>query len=117
MLALVVVITPVGLVLFRFNLSDHPYGFAITMSLGMLGYAAIGTLFSAATSSSSLQGGLLAMLVFPLTLPVVITSTLIMKQLFREGGELNLNGLAILAAFDIVALVGSWIVFELVLEP
>lgn len=117
MFSLAVVITPVGLVLFRFNLSEHPYGFALTMALGMLGYAAIGTLFSAAISSTSLQGGLLAMLVFPLTLPVVIASTLIMKQLFREGGELNLNGIAMLAAFDILAIVGSWIVFELVIEP
>lgn len=117
MFALAVVVTPVGLVLFRFDLSEHAMGFALVMVLGMTGFAAIGTLFSAAVSSTRLQGGLLAMLVFPLTLPMVIASTLMMRELFELDGELSGSGLAILGAFAIVALVGSWVVFELVLEP
>ena len=117
MLALAVVVTPVAIVLFRFDLSDHPYAFAIVMTLGMIGFAAIGTLFSAAVSSTRLQGGLLAMLVFPLSLPVVIASTQMMRQLFEQGGDLGGSGLALLIAFDVVFLVVSWLVFELVLEP
>ena len=117
MFALAVVVTPVAIVLFRFDLSAHPLGFALIMALGMVGFAAVGTLFAAAVSSTRLQGGLLAMLVFPLTLPVVIVSTQMMRRLFQEGEPLGGTGLATLLAFDVIFLVLSWVVFELVLEP
>ena len=117
MFALAVVVMPVAIVLFRFDLSAHPLGFALIMALGMVGFAAVGTLFAAAVSSTRLQGGLLAMLVFPLTLPVVIVSTQMMRRLFQEGEPLGGTGLATLLAFDVIFLVLSWVVFELVLEP
>ena len=117
MFALAAVVTPVAILLFRFDLSAHPWGFAVVMVLGMTGFAAVGTLFAAAVSSTRLQGGLLAMLVFPLSLPVVIVSTQMMRQMFEQGEELGGTGLATLLAFDIIFLVVSWLVFELVLEP
>ena len=117
MFALAVVITPVAIVLFRFDLSAHPFGFALVMALGMIGFAAVGTLFAATVSSTRLAGGLLAMLVFPLTLPIVIASTQIMRTLFQEGGALSTSGLLILVAFDVIFLVVAWLIFELVLEP
>ena len=115
--ALAAVITPIGVLLFRFDLSAHPLGFVAVMALGVVGYAAIGTLFAAAVSSSSLQGGLLAVLIFPLSLPVIITSTQTMRTLFGPAGSLNESGIAILIAFDLVFLALSWLAFELVLEP
>lgn len=123
MLALAVVVTPVAIVLFHFDLAGHAPGFALVMLLGMTGFAAVGTLFAAAVSSTRLQGGLLAMLVFPLALPVVITSTQLMRRLFQDapqgegGGGLAGTGVATLVAFDVIFLAVSWIVFELVLEP
>jgi heme exporter protein B len=117
MFALALVVTPVAILLFRFDLSAHPGGFALVMALGMTGFAAVGTLFAAAVSSTRLQGGLLALLVFPLSLPVVITSTQLMRRLFEQGEALSLSGLATLIAFDLIFLVVSWLVFELVLEP
>ena len=115
--ALAVVITPVAIVLFRFDLSAAPVSFAVVMILGITGFAAVGTLFSAAVSSTRFQGGLLAMLVFPLSLPVVIVSTQMMRAIFEKGEPLGGQGLATLGAFDIIFLVMSWLVFELVLEP
>ena len=115
--ALAVVITPVAIVLFRFDLSAAPISFAVVMFLGITGFAAVGTLFSAAVSSTRFQGGLLAMLVFPLSLPVVIVSTQLMRAIFEKGEPLGGQGLATLGAFDIIFLVMSWLVFELVLEP
>jgi heme exporter protein B len=117
MLALAAVITPIAIVLFRFDLSSHPIPFAAVIALGMIGFAAIGTLFAAAVSSTRLQGGLLAMLVFPLTLPVVIVSTQLMRRLFETGESLSGLGMTTLIAFDLVVLAVGWIVFELVLEP
>ncbi|UCD76161.1 MAG: heme exporter protein CcmB [Phycisphaerales bacterium] len=117
MFVLALVVTPVAILLFRFDLSTHPWGFVIVMALGMTGFAAIGTLFAAAVSSTRLQGGLLALLVFPLSLPVVHASTQMMRKMFEEGEALSGGGLATLLAFDLMFLALSWFVFELVLEP
>lgn len=116
-IGLALVVTPVAMTLFRFDLSEHPLAFIIVMSLGVTGFTAVGTLFSAAVSSTRLQGGLLAMLVFPLSLPVVIMSTQLMRKVFEEGVPLTSTGIATLCAFDIIFLIVSWLVFELVLEP
>jgi heme exporter protein B len=117
MAALALVVTPVAVLLFRFDLSGHLPGFALVMVLGMLGFAAIGTLFAAAVSSTRLQGGFLAMLIFPLCLPLVIVSTQMMRQFFGTDGSLPGTGLITLVAFDLIFIVVSWIVFELILEP
>lgn len=117
MFALALVVTPAAMVLFGFDLSAAPGAFILVMSLSMVGFAAVGTLFATAVSSSRLQGGLLAMLVFPITLPLVITSTQLLLKVFRDGQELPLGGVGVLAAFDVIFLVASWLVFELVLEP
>lgn len=117
MLALAAIVTPVAIVLFRFDLSAHPVAFAAVMLAGMTGFAAVGTLFAAAASSTRLQGGLLALLVFPLSLPLVIVTTQMMRRLFAVGGELSGAGVATLVAFDAVFLVLGWLVFEILLEP
>lgn len=117
MAALAIVVTPIAIALFRFDLSEAPGSFALVMALGMLGFAAVGTLFAAAVSSSRLQGGLLAMLVFPLCLPIVILSTQVMRTVFEQHESVLGAGLTTLIAGDVVYLVASWIVFELVLEP
>ena len=117
MFVLACVVTPVAIVLFNFDLSAAPGGFIIVTLLSMIGFAAVGTLFSAATSSSRLQGGLLAILVFPICLPLVVTSTKMLIGLFAEGRPLDAQGLGILFAFDGVYLVVSWLAFEHILEP
>lgn len=117
MLALALVVTPVAIVLFNFDLSAAPGGFILVTFLSMFGFAAVGTLFSAAVSSSRLQGGLLAILVFPICLPLVIASTQMLIHLFRDGQPLSSEGLGILIAFDAIFLVVSWLAFERILEP
>lgn len=117
MLAVAAAVTPVGVLFFGFDLSPAPLGFAIVMSLGMLGFAAVGTLFAALVSSSRLQGGLLAMVVFPIILPLVIVSTRLLSEMFRDHQGLALSSLTLLIAFDVIFLVASWLLFELILEP
>jgi heme exporter protein B len=106
----------VGLLFFQFDLSPAPWGFAGVIALAMIGFAAVGTLFAAVVSSTRLAGGLLALVVFPLVLPVVIASTQLLTEMF-EGGGVGGLGLGVLVAFDGIFLVVSWLAFELVLEP
>jgi heme exporter protein B len=117
MLALAAVITPVAVLLFGFDLSAAPLAFAAVMVISMIGFAAVGTLFAAAVASTRLQGGLLALLVFPVSLPLVVASTQVLVSVFRDGEPLGGLGLAVLVAFDAVFLVTSWLVFECILEP
>ncbi len=116
-LAMAIVVTPVAIVLFNFDLSAAPGKFAAITLLSMIGFAAVGTLFSAATSSTRLQGGLLPILVFPICLPLVIASTRMLIDIFDGGESLSALGLSVLLAFDAVYLVVSWLVFERMLEP
>lgn len=116
MFGIAMIVTPVAIVLFHFDLSAAPLEFAAVMVISMIGYAAIGTLFAAITSSSRMAGGFLAMLVFPLSLPLVMSSTQMLYKLFEFGDPIGGSGLAILIAFDLMFLAASWFVFELVLE-
>jgi heme exporter protein B len=117
MAAVALVITPAGVLFFSFDLSAAPFTFAAVMSLGIIGFAAIGTLFAAVVCSTRLQGGLLAMMIFPLALPLVIASTQLMIHQFRDGLPVGGTGLGVLVAFDVIFLTASWLMFELVLEP
>ena len=115
--AVAAVVTPAGVLFFGFDLSAAPGTFAGVMALSILGFAAIGTLFAAMVSSTRLAGGLLAMMVFPITLPLVLISTQLMMRAFRDGRPPEASAIGVLVAFDVIFLVVSWLVFEWVLEP
>jgi len=115
--AVAVVVTAVGILFFQFDLTPAPWGFIGTITLAMMGFAAVGTLFAAVVSSTRLAGGLLAMVVFPLVLPLVIASTRVLMGMFEPDGKVDSLGMGILVAFDAIFLVVSWLAFELVLEP
>lgn len=117
MLAVAAVVTPVGVLFFRFDLSSAPGTFAAVMGLSILGFAAVGTLFSAVISSTRLQGGLLAMMIFPVTLPLVVTSTQLLLRQFRDGVPPGGGAVGVIVAFDLIFLTVSWLAFEWVLEP
>jgi len=117
MLLLAIVLTAVAVLLFAFDLSTAPAVCVLILALSFLGFAAVGTLFAAVVSSSRLQGGLLAMAVFPISLPLVMTSTQMLLRLFNSKLPHSLDGLGILVAFDVIYLVAGWLAFELVLEP
>lgn len=116
-LAVAAIVTPVGVLFFGFDLTAAPIAFTVVMILSIVGFAAVGTLFSAMVSSSRLQGGLLAMMVFPITLPLVLVSTQLMLTTFRDHIAPGGTGLGVLIAFDLIFLTVSWLVFEWVLEP
>ena len=114
--AVALIVTPAGVLFFGFDLSAAPLAFVLVVGVSLLGFAAVGTLFAAVVSSSRLQGGLLAMMIFPVTLPLVIVSTRMLTRVFRDGQRLDLGNLGILIAFDAIFLAVSWLVFEWVLE-
>jgi heme exporter protein B len=115
--AVAAVVTPAGVLFFGFDLSAAPGTFAGVMALSIIGFAAVGTLFAAMVSSTRLQGGLLAMMIFPIALPLVLCSTQLLMKTFRDGVAPAASAVGVLVAFDLIFLVVSWLVFEWVLEP
>ena len=83
--------------------------------LGTLGIAGIGTLFSAMAAATQARELLLPVLVFPLIVPVVIAAV-------RATGTLMVPAvheppwLGLIAAFDIIFLAASMLMFEYVIE-
>jgi heme exporter protein B len=116
-LAVAAVVTPAGVLFFGFDLSAAPLAFASVMVLSIVGFAAVGTLFAAMVSSSRLQGGFLAMMIFPITLPLVLVSTQLMLKVFRDGQSAGGAAIGVLVAFDLIFMTVSWLVFEWILEP
>ena len=114
--AVALVVTPAGVLFFSFDLSASPLVFVLVVGISMVGFAAVGTLFASVVSSSRLQGGLLALMIFPVSLPLVIVSTRLLNRIFRDGQGLDGQTLGILIAFDVIFIATSWIVFDCVLE-
>jgi len=115
--AVAAVVTPAGVLFFGFDLSQAPGTFGGVMALSIIGFAAVGTLFAAMASSMRLQGGFLAMMIFPITLPLVLISTQLMMRVFRDGQPPGGGAIGVLVAFDLIFLVVSWLAFDWILEP
>ena len=87
------------------------------MLLGVLGFVAIGTLFSAISHRTTMGETLLPILVFPLLVPVVIFGVTATARLFvgRPVAEVSGN-VRMLAAYAIVGLVSGVVLFRYVVE-
>jgi heme exporter protein B len=89
----------------------------LVIFLGTLGFAAVGTLFSAITVNTRAREALLPLLLFPLTVPVLIaavksTGALLDGHSFSEV----YSWVRLLLAFDVISLVVSVLSFEYALE-
>jgi heme exporter protein B len=92
----------------------NPLALVVLVTLGCLGYAAIGTLFAAGLASAGGKNVLLSVILYPLTTPVLLFA-LVATQRLLDGHPELWNTLAQMAALDIALVaVGSWL-FEAVL--
>lgn len=95
-------------------LTADPLALIVLITLGCLGYAAIGTLFAAGLATSSGKNVLLSVILYPLTTPVLLFSLVATQRLIDAHAELW-NTLAQLAALDVALVaVGAWL-FEALL--
>ncbi|MGB2815309.1 MAG: heme exporter protein CcmB [Dehalococcoidales bacterium] len=114
-LAVSLVITPIFLALF--NLPLLLPSLALVVVLATLGFATVGTLFSAIAINTRARDIMLPILFLPVTVPV-IASAIKATALILAGSPWNemLIWLQIIIAFDIIYLVVSTLVFEFVIE-
>jgi heme exporter protein B len=119
----VIVLIVVLLVLGIFGLFMHlDWGGSLSLamlalSLGSLGFVAIGTLFAAVTSGTALGSTLLPLLLFPLLTPVVIYGTSATGRLLAGRPVDEVEGqLRLLGAFAVGALFLGALLFRYVVE-
>jgi heme exporter protein B len=89
------------------------FGVAI---LGTLGFVAIGTILSMISAHTRMKEVILAVLQIPLTVPVILMSVSATRMILSGDTEGISARLSILAAFSIVYLTASYLLFEYVVE-
>ncbi|MFM6849550.1 MAG: heme exporter protein CcmB [Terrabacter sp.] len=104
------------LVLFGLPLSDRPALLALTFVLGVVGLAAVGSLFGLLAAVGRTRRAAVPVLVLPLLSPVVIAAIRSTDALTGgAGGDIG-GWLGLLGAFDAIFLATGFLVFGHVLE-
>jgi len=102
---------------FGLRFGEHPGALAGVVLLGIVGFVAIGTLFSAISARTSMGDTLLPVLVFPLLIPVVIYGVTATSSLMAGLPVSEVDGnLRMLGAFAVVGLAAGAGLFRFVVE-
>ena len=115
MLIVEAIVLPVFALLFNVNVISLPL-ITITV-LTTLGFVAVGTLFSALAVNTKAREMVLPILFFPIVTPIIISA--VSASGLVLGGESwssITSWLGIIAAFDVIFLVASYLVFSFVIE-
>ncbi len=88
----------------------------LILFLGTLGIAGLGTLFSIMAASTRAREVMLPVLLFPLALPVVISTVRATTLVLTDRTEALMQWINLLAAFDVIFLTISFLVFDRVVE-
>jgi len=100
-----------------FNLMLVRLDVILIVVLGTIGFAGVGTLFSAMTANTRAREVLLPILLFPVVLPVILAAVKATAGVL-DGlplGEVA-NWLGLLAAFDVIFLAIAYMTFDYVVE-
>jgi heme exporter protein B len=102
---------------FGLSFGGHPLALAGVVLLGILGFVAIGTLFSAISSGTTMGETLLPILVFPLLIPIIIYGVTATGSLFAGLPASEVDGnIRMLGAFAVLALFAGAGLFRYVVE-
>jgi len=115
MLTVAVIVTPIFLALL--NLPLFLPELALIIVLAIIGFAAVGTLFSAVAINTRARDIMLPLLFLPVVIPVIVAAVNATAVVLagKPWGDM-LTWLQIIIAFDIIYLVVATLVFEFVVE-
>ena len=115
MLIVEAIILPIFSILF--NLFVFMPELAVIAVLATVGFASVGTLFSALAVNTKTREIMLPILFFPIVSPVIIAAVKATELALAGGSWANLSSwLEIIGTFDIIFLVVASLVFEFVIE-
>ncbi|MFH1756159.1 MAG: heme exporter protein CcmB [Candidatus Latescibacterota bacterium] len=115
MLATEIIILPLFIVFFNIEVAGSIPLLLLIFLLGTIGFASVGTIFSAVAANTRMREVLLPILLLPVTVPVLIAAVM------TTGYALGVRDDAavwfkMLVAYDIIFFVVSFILFEYVIE-
>ena len=112
-----VVLLPIFVFFFNLPLGTTVAELTPVLLLGLLGFAAVGTLFAAVSLRTRAREVMLPLLMLPLAAPLFIAGIQASAQLLAGEPFATVgHWLRLLAAFDVVFLVVGWLAFEYVVE-
>jgi heme exporter protein B len=99
------------------DIMSHVIPLSLILLLGMLGFSALGTLFSIIALNTRAQAVLLPLLFLPVSVPLIIASVYATSKIVAGGGLAEITDyLTLMAVFDIVFFVLSSMVFDYIIE-
>lgn len=115
MLAMAAVAWPVTAMLFDERL--FTWGVLVAIVVGVLGYAAAGTLIAAIAISTRSREVFLPILLFPLTLPMVVAAVLVTSGFVDRADFAQFGSwLGVLAAFAVIFWAAGTMLFDVIVE-
>jgi len=111
------ILIPVFVLFFNLNLFEVLLPLLAILALGTIGFVSVGTLFSAMVANTRLREVLLPIMLFPIILPLLISSVKLTESVIAGEGIMGAGGsIHILVAFDVIFLAVCSVVFEYVIE-
>jgi heme exporter protein B len=106
-----IVVAPLVGIMLHAPLLDHLGGFALLVLLGTVGFVAAGTLFGAMTARTRARDLLLAVVLYPLVSPALLSGVVATRELFGGVPLAQLvDWIKLLVAFDLIFVVGgTWL--------
>jgi heme exporter protein B len=110
------IILPIFIVFFNLSAEDLPLLVGV-MILGTIGFAGVGTLFSAMAIHTRAREVLLPVLLFPVVIPVLLSAVKLTAAILDRLPFSDVqNWFSLLVAFDLIFMALSFILFDYVLE-
>ena len=111
------IVVPLAAVLYHVPLGRAMPGLALVLFLGTVGFVTLGTFYAALASRSRAREVLLPLLLFPMLVPVLLAAMEATRALLGGNAMGDAGAWArLLAAFDLIFLVASFLVFDSVIE-
>ena len=105
---------PLMVLFFRMPIGEQPWWLAAGISLGLLGFVAVGTLVVAIAANTRMKDVLFPMVQLPLVVPALIAG--VNATTMALDGETPDQFIKFLAAYDVVFLSVGFLLYEFLLE-
>jgi heme exporter protein B len=112
-----IILVPVAAILYDLPLFSRGGGFFGVLLLGTVGFVTLGTFYAAMASRVRAREVLLPLLLFPMLVPLLLSSVEATKALLAGNlmGDAS-SWIRLLAVFDLIFLVATFFAFEYVIE-
>lgn len=108
---------PIFSIFYDFKIINSLWPLLLVICTSTIGFAVIGTLFSAITVNTKMREMMLPILHFPISFPIILAAVQATAAIFQNKEGLEIWGwLKIVIAFDIIFFIVATLTFEYIIE-